>query len=211
MTTIPWTKAYSVGVTAIDKDHRNLFELIDTLDRALQRQLSNDKIAKALTGLIQYTEGHFAREEKVMERYGYPGISKHRAQHRNLELLVHAIFNVFNDDPDSIDPKKLMKFLNHWLVDHIIKVDMLYAQYIEKKRYEEGASGNVDKNMNAVFGQQTAKLELEVPKQYERILQRCALLLCRDEHEAQRICQIADPASTMSITKAKQLANKVLR
>jgi hemerythrin-like metal-binding protein len=211
MATIPWTKAYSVGVPAIDKDHRNLFELIDTLNRALDKKLSKEKIAKAITGLIQYTEGHFAREERVMARYGYPGIGKHRVQHRNLELLVHAIYNVFIEDPDSIDPQKLMKFLNHWLVDHIIRVDMDYAKYIEKSHFTDGVSDAPLKDVKVIFDDQRTKLELEVPKRYERILQRCALLLCRDEKEAQAIRKIADPAAFMPIDEAKKLAENVLR
>ena len=211
MDTIPWTKAYSVGVPAIDKDHRNLFELIDTLNRALEKKLSKKKIAKAITGLIQYTEGHFAREERVMVRYGYPGIDKHRVQHRNLELLVHAIYNVFIKDPDSIDPQKLMKFLNHWLVDHIIRVDMDYAKYIEKTRYVDGANNPELKDVKVIFDEPRTKLELEVPQRYERILQRCALLLSRDEEEAKKIRVIADPAASMPIEEARKLAEKILR
>ncbi len=207
---IPWTKAYSVGVSAIDKDHRNLFELIDTLNRALKRKLGEEKIAKALTGLIAYTEGHFEREEILMARYAYPDIEKHKAQHRNLERLVHAIYNVFIRDPRSVDPKKLMVFLNHWLVDHIVKVDMQYARHIEKMRYADialkaGAQG-VDKNI----ANRKITVELQVPRGDERILQRCALLLRRDEDAANQIRMIADPSANMSDKEAKTLARSVL-
>ncbi len=204
MTTVSWTKAYSVGVPALDSDHRNLFEIIETVDRALQKKMGKEKIAKAIAGLIQYTEEHFQREEKLMERYDYPDLEKHKTQHRNLEKTVHALYRVYQVEPKSVDTKKLMEFLNHWLGYHIISVDMKYAKYIESLYL----SGQVPEFVNTP--DKTKTVTLEVTAENAWLLKRCDVLLNRGEEEALTILEVADPASNMTLSVAKKLAHKVL-
>ncbi len=111
----PWKKKYSVGVRLIDTDHKNLFEIINTLHDGIQRGLSTSQIGIAIAGLARYVDEHFEREEDLMREYCYPGLPKHQESHRDLIRKVYAIRKIQISQPAKIDPNKLMSFLKDWL------------------------------------------------------------------------------------------------
>ncbi len=205
MTTITWIKAYNIGVRMIDKDHRNLFDMIRKIDQETGKNFNSKKIGKAIENLIQYTEDHFAREEQLMKRYEYPGLEKHKVQHRNLEQTVYALYRVYLAEPESVDTKKLMLFLNNWLSDHILNIDMDYAKYLENNQF----AGNLVQYSDEKEGNK--KISMELSACNADLLKRCDLLLNQDGEEAQRIQEILDPFKNMTLVKAKQLAQLVLR
>lgn len=42
------------------------------------------KLFQLLEGLVEYTEVHFAYEERLMQQAGYPEFAAHKAQHDDL-------------------------------------------------------------------------------------------------------------------------------
>ena len=68
MAQFSWTDDLYTGSTLIDGDHRKLIGLVNALFETMESVQGNARMSSAMNDLIAYTEEHFGREEKEMER-----------------------------------------------------------------------------------------------------------------------------------------------
>ncbi|MBI5164160.1 MAG: hemerythrin family protein [Magnetospirillum sp.] len=122
--TVKWTEAMSVGVAALDDDHKKIIALLNKTIAALYAGVADKAMIGILDELDAYTQGHFQREEAYLEERGYPGLGPHRDQHAN--LMAH-LGRMRGADRGG----ELMEMLNIWLIDHILRHDMEYRRYLE--------------------------------------------------------------------------------
>ena len=125
---------YYTGIKSIDDEHTRLFELADETHELLNDYLQHDKtesLNRLLSELINYTKTHFAHEEAYMESIHYAGRADHIVLHRKFEDKLMQF------DPDTMAAdsegqnemvENLLGFLVSWLIDHIMRVDMLYTK-----------------------------------------------------------------------------------
>jgi len=131
MALITWKDSYSVGVELIDNDHKLLVSLINQLADATEGGQGRDVVGSVLNVLIEYTVGHFSREEMLMEKGGYPDLVAHRKHHHALTEKVVAMAAQYRDgQADSLD-RDILDFLKTWLTGHILGVDMEYRPYVK--------------------------------------------------------------------------------
>lgn len=114
---ITWKDEYSVGVAAVDLEHRELIELINDLDAAMQRQATHATVVQALGEIFARISAHFALEEKIMRDAGYADFGPHKADHESLldQLadIIHAV-----EIGDKLDDRDLSSRLNRWFTGH---------------------------------------------------------------------------------------------
>ncbi|MBF0587888.1 MAG: hemerythrin family protein [Magnetococcales bacterium] len=125
----------SVGYAEIDQDHQRLVEIINEIYApSLSTDSLRNLLLKTLAKLIDYTEFHFRREEKILEEHNYPYLEQHKAIHADLEQQVRDILErVEKDDAHNFDMQvmmEIMTFLRGWLFNHIDDEDMAYVNYI---------------------------------------------------------------------------------
>lgn len=117
MSLITWKDEYSVGVAAVDLEHRELIELINDLDAAMQRQATHATVVQALGEIFARISAHFALEEKIMRDAGYADFGPHKADHESLldQLadIIHAV-----EIGDKLDDRDLSSRLNRWFTGH---------------------------------------------------------------------------------------------
>ena len=132
MSLFQWSETYSVGNAEIDAQHKKLFQLAEDLYTAMTAGKGKQILSQTLNSLISYTKGHFASEERLMQRYNYPEYPAHKAEHEKLTAQVVAFQSDFNAVRAvmSID---LMHFLKNWLAHHIGKIDQKVASYIKQQ------------------------------------------------------------------------------
>lgn len=141
MGSIKWTKAMSVGVERLDRDHQMLIEMINRIAGADDSEATRRRvIPEVLVTLIAYTVFHFQREEKVMLAMGYPEADIHREEHWSLTREVHLLQRRFSERPDSINREEVLGFLIGWLNHHILLQDMAYKPYCEGRPEAEQAA-----------------------------------------------------------------------
>lgn len=124
---------YLTGIASIDKEHTRLFELADETYQILHNDLSQDKtseIVRLVSELIDYTRVHFANEEAYQKSIHYPYLAEHAAQHRQFEdslisIDIDSIENELEQQNELVE--NILEFLVNWLINHILKVDMLYV------------------------------------------------------------------------------------
>ncbi|SIS87602.1 bacteriohemerythrin [Insolitispirillum peregrinum] len=128
---IQWNDAWRVGNSAIDYDHQMLVNITNQLwDIKNNPRVRNAEIARILGQLVEYVKRHFEREEAIFLASDYPHKKEHIAMHRELTKVVEDIGVVFNREPDLLNFDEIMAFLKRWLMDHIVKHDMGYKDYI---------------------------------------------------------------------------------
>lgn len=131
---ISWSDRFSVGNATIDAQHQELLklgnEIVVLLDETKQGIDRYDDIARVLAKLIDYTEYHFAEEEKLFENPDYLDEMTHKFQHK---LFVKKLKSVDLDhvDEDPVDfLSNLMQEVFTWITEHILGMDQTYKPYL---------------------------------------------------------------------------------
>lgn len=98
MPLMTWSDDYSVNIKAIDEQHRQLVNMVNDLHHSMLAGRSIDTLHDILKRLIEYTSVHFSTEEKLMEKYNYPGYVYHKAEHDKLTKTVLEFENKFQQN-----------------------------------------------------------------------------------------------------------------
>jgi hemerythrin len=127
MTVISWTEAMSVGNAALDKDHQKLIGMINELDQ------SAPDFLELFNAVLDYTTGHFDREETHLDSIGFPGLDAHRVQHDDFADQVAAMLKQYRAEPFDASDTRMKDFLWSWLKGHILIEDQRYAAWTRAK------------------------------------------------------------------------------
>ncbi len=130
MALLNWSKEYSVEVQSIDKEHQKLFDMLNELHEAMKVGKGSEIAPAVLKRLVAYTCEHFAHEESMMLRAGYPNFPKHKVEHDNLTREVSQILRDF-DAGEVVLSMKLLDFLRNWLQSHIKVCDKQYSSHLQ--------------------------------------------------------------------------------
>lgn len=113
----------SVQIPIIDLQHLWLIGLIVELDLSSRSRnmgtSAREKIFhRVVQGATQYAQEHFACEERIMEKFHFPGYTNHLKQHQSFKEFVarRALEYRQGDTKAAI---KLVQDLREWLLSHI--------------------------------------------------------------------------------------------
>jgi hemerythrin len=126
---VTWSDRYSVGIARIDAEHQKLIGLLNDLYSAMLEGRGRTVIDQVLHGMADYTQTHFANEERLMQLHRYPGYEAHKAEHENLTRQVKHLQEEARAGKPVIS-MEVMRFLQHWLTDHILGVDKQYSAHL---------------------------------------------------------------------------------
>ncbi len=129
MSLITWTDALSVGNEEIDSQHKKLVQLINGLHGHMIAGDAHDILGKVLDRMIEYTAFHFATEEGLMARAGYPASAAHKEEHRKLVAKATDLRARFLAGKTAIT-METMAFLRDWLQHHIAESDKALGAFL---------------------------------------------------------------------------------
>ncbi|MEO5343776.1 MAG: bacteriohemerythrin [Gammaproteobacteria bacterium SHHR-1] len=129
---VTWSDDLSVGIEAIDDDHKRLLGLINNLQNAVYYPTGEAFERQSLEELVAYTKYHFEREEALMEKHGYADLEPHKQQHEKMIAEVERYLQAYEKDPESTI-EGLTRFLKDWLIKHIRGTDQQYSAYLRGK------------------------------------------------------------------------------
>lgn len=117
MSLITWRDDFRVGVDAVDHEHREMIELINTLDDAMGQEADHAKVVQGLGEIYARISAHFALEEKVMRDSRYSAFESHKQDH---EVLLDELLDVIDsvDADGRYDRADLSRTLDRWFSDH---------------------------------------------------------------------------------------------
>jgi hemerythrin-like metal-binding protein len=127
-----WNDKYAIGVGSIDTQHKGLYAIGAELYAAMSAGQAKERMNSILARLVQYTESHFAFEERLMQLHHYPDFAAHKAMH------VALVKKISGFREDVVLGKigigiPLLKFVEEWLTDHIGKTDRQYISCVNAK------------------------------------------------------------------------------
>ncbi len=124
-----WTEAMSVGVPALDADHKSLVRTINVLRELEGGEAAPSAVGMVLDTLKAYGRNHFKREERVMDAVRFPGGAFHRAEHQNFVRYIEYLRSrLASGEPEPT--RELYDYLTGWLRHHILIQDMAYKPYV---------------------------------------------------------------------------------
>jgi hemerythrin len=129
MAKMEWKDEFSVGVTAMDVQHKQLVAMVNQLYEAMRLSKGDAVIGSILPSLVLYTKSHFAAEEKVMKESGFPGLAAHQALHQQLTKQATELLEKIKAGK-MVATVSLATFLKDWLVNHIQGQDKQYGRHI---------------------------------------------------------------------------------
>jgi hemerythrin-like metal-binding protein len=132
MALFQWEESLSVGLSDIDRQHKQLIEMIGKLDDEMRKGKGKDILEKILNGLVNYALMHFETEEKYFLKYGYPESENHRQIHKTFVEKVSTFKKQYAENQRGLTIE-VMDFLMDWLKNHIKGEDKKYAPFLQSK------------------------------------------------------------------------------
>lgn len=122
-----WEAKYSVGIQSIDKQHKEVFKLLNSLLQALKLGQAGSVINQIILELEKYAVMHFQKEEFFFQRFNYSGAEQHIREH---QLFIQKIAEIkaATDDGRIAPSFELFDFLKEWIEHHILVIDKEYSE-----------------------------------------------------------------------------------
>ena len=126
-----WRSQFSVGNDLIDSDHQYLLEIINRAEVCL-KAVNAVALTAVLDELASYGSLHFEREELVAKAVGYPKADLLHASHTALVEHLKQFRGRMGPHWSQSEIAEFTLFLRDWLIQHVIKEDMLMKPWLTK-------------------------------------------------------------------------------
>ena len=123
MYVVKWREGFKVGLDQVDVQHQRLFHLVKNLEL--------DLIEPAIDALLDYVVEHFGTEQELMEQSSYPDYANHLRLHEEFAAAV-ADFLGSGESWDETRLTNLRRFLNKWLIRHIMVHDLRFGRWYQQ-------------------------------------------------------------------------------
>ena len=121
----------------LEKEHQQLIDLIDALDKCVLKGNSTHQVTKYLDAVVTLAEDEFKNEERIMDAYEYPEIIDHKKEHVRLLEQLRSIHSKLSKGHTPFG-KDYMQCLRNWLEAHLLDAD----NRLEKFLYQINADSN---------------------------------------------------------------------
>lgn len=169
MESFRWTSHFETGLETVDRQHRDLVDLINHFGDLLVRPegASGTEVDAMFTQLTAYAQYHFREEEQLMREGGLdPGyIKQHQKLHADFVQDMTSMHQRASEQRETAEA--LLKSLTYWLTYHILGTDQAMARqmtavgsgqapqdaYAAESEVKDGATGPLLQALNGLFQQ----------------------------------------------------------
>lgn len=129
-----WDPSLATGDEMIDRQHQELYRIADELRVACDQGLAHDRVDRVLVWLLSYTIEHFAAEEDLMVRSGYPesALNAHVGEHDDLKRRVAELLKQ-HERGELATALPVVELMHEWMGTHIDQVDRLLADHVRSE------------------------------------------------------------------------------
>jgi len=132
MPALPWSQECRINVEVLDAQHRRLATLVGQLSEQLTADNVTDAAEETLTELLRVTRLHFATEEELMLKYGFPGYAAHRSEHKSLLLELEALLALGRAARERGSDAST-DIAGHWVVQHLLSQDAELGAFLNHR------------------------------------------------------------------------------
>ena len=131
--------SFELECEALDRDHKHLLQQVNEIIAVIDGERA-DECAKLAPQLIKYAKQHFAREESLLKKIGYPDVDKHVDHHLGLDHKMETILELASmADEQPAAGEKLKSALRFFLMDDIMNADLDFKSFVTDS--QDGAAG----------------------------------------------------------------------
>lgn len=136
MTQIQWGLDCYTGLPEVDRQHQQLFALINRLSDVKLRD--PEMLEQTFAELRDYVRDHFALEEQLMAEANVDAAHyvQHRAAHAGFVARLNQLWQNYSDGSEAA-ADQLLEFLTNWLRHHILHTDQSMALEIHTRMGSE--------------------------------------------------------------------------
>ncbi|OUR60840.1 hypothetical protein A9Q74_11900 [Colwellia sp. 39_35_sub15_T18] len=127
MTALIWDEGMSVGIEAIDEDHKQIIAILAKLTSAQYGKILTQEIDDIFTELSDYVSKHFAREEALLEKVSYPELIAHKQSHQAFIDKLPELKQQWLTQDNLTTSESIIMFLHQWIINHILVEDLEYV------------------------------------------------------------------------------------
>lgn len=124
-----FTEDCLTGITEIDKEHRQLFQLINEAAALKVDERTPQMVSRILSHLTDYAATHFAHEEAYMKKINDPELPLQQKEHRVFSEKVNELLDQpLTEENASPILDEILPFLVRWLYRHILSSDIMIGK-----------------------------------------------------------------------------------
>jgi len=131
---LEWTEDMGTGISGLDAEHRDLIRRMYSLVNSSQTVGDPAPLLSQTREFIDATARHFAHEERVMKRIGFPSHQKHKADHDRLLGEAHEVLTAIETAHSENTYPSFLTFVRHNLSEHTRNKDRKIRAYIALER-----------------------------------------------------------------------------
>ncbi len=133
------TPSFLLDSESLDRDHQHLADIVNQIVQLIDDNEA-EKCEGLVTDLVKSAKEHFANEEALLVKVGYPDVKKHQDHHKSLNTKMdHLIEFAKMAGSNQMARDSLRKELVFFLMDDVITTDMDFKNFIEEKAKAEKA------------------------------------------------------------------------
>lgn len=152
----------SVGVASLDDDHRIILGIIIDLQEAVEEDDDPEILGSMVIFLCDHILTHLRREERLMDKLGYPDFPSHKTAHAELVAWNSTFRASYMENSAGWLTADKLTAPAEWWVNHILTVDMLYKDFFAA-RTEEVANALSTEDLFEIYGFDSASVEKDDP------------------------------------------------
>lgn len=135
-----WDESIATGDKIIDLQHKQFFAVLYDFAEALEQGRGANELRKALIFLKYYGEWHFGKEEDCFACCNCPMAGQNIDAHKQYMVTINSLLEQIRESGTSEElANASYEKLTDWLVNHIMKIDKMNADYIKTYRENEAA------------------------------------------------------------------------
>lgn len=128
-----WSDDFALGDPTVDGQHRAFFEEAAALRAALASDEPKECIVAYCAAFVANLRNHFADEEDLMDRIGFPALAIHRQEHERLLARTEEVVAGIHAADCLIDCLLGAHALMEALVEHVANQDMRIKTFMPRQ------------------------------------------------------------------------------
>lgn len=131
-----WHDSYNIGVDSIDKEHQQLFKIINKLFAFQEEEIEGQWLCQeGIKFFKSHALKHFGNEEQYMESINYPGLEQHKQVHKSFrEYTLPALEEELERTEYAYDSvEHFLGVCTGWLIGHTLTEDLAITGKGERK------------------------------------------------------------------------------
>jgi len=127
------SSSFELEYKPIDSDHRRLVDMANSVIKAIDEGRP-EECADLVPKFVEFAKTHFLREERFLEKVGYPEMQNHHEHHRNLNTKMEKILQLSRSAEESkLAQDDLRSELVFFLMDDVINADLDFKSFLADK------------------------------------------------------------------------------